>query len=385
MSNSHDQLERDLRAALRSVDHAPVSGDAWQQNQRRLAASPSRLRLPLLLAAAAVVLVVLLVGGLLAVVTDGSDSGTPASGDGSSDSSSSADSSSDDVFADENLLGPIMEVERLTVGGEQAVHEAALSDTSGKGPSLCDRVVTVSSESGGCTSREPDADEPTVAIDWLTGSMGNGNRRGVLAGVDKRVMKVQVWMDNGDIVLADLKPTGWESSKLFGLTVPADGPRPQRLVAYSDALGTVLQAVDLVEQFGDEWLPLRDDCGRTGAAAPVPGLDATVSGEPGSVSLAMELPGSSARTVCLPMTTAASGATAGPNDVILVVGPEVGGMELRTERHFEATYTSPVPVPGTIWSVVTVHESKGFEAADQLVLLDPKLNPLTSVEVGSLS
>ena len=73
------------------------------------------------------------------------------------------------------------------------------------------------------------------------------------------------------------------------LTVPADGPRPQRLVAYSDALGTVLQDVDLVEQFGDEWLPLRDDCGRTGATAPVPGLDATVSGEPGSVEVALEL------------------------------------------------------------------------------------------------
>ncbi len=58
-------------------------------------------------------------------------------------------------------------------------------------------------------------------------------------------MKVQIWMDNGDMTLADLKPGTWEGTKLFALTVPADGPRPQRLVAYSDASGTVLQAVDL--------------------------------------------------------------------------------------------------------------------------------------------
>ena len=241
MTSSHDQLERDLRAALRSVVLVPVSADAWQQNQRRLAAAPNR-RLPKLLAAAAVVLAVLLIGGLLAIATGGRDSGTPANDDGSSDSSSS-----DEFFADENLLGPVVEVERLKVDGESAVHEAALSDTSGKGPSLCDRVVTVSqsSGSGGCTSREPSADDTEVAFDWLSGTTGGGDIRGVLGGVDERVMKVQIWMDNGDMTLADLKPSGWEGTKLFGLTMQADGPRPQRLVAYSDASGTVLQAVDL--------------------------------------------------------------------------------------------------------------------------------------------
>ena len=54
MNSSHDQLERDLRAALRSIDHVPVSGDAWQQNQRRLRESGSR-RGHRVLAAAAVV------------------------------------------------------------------------------------------------------------------------------------------------------------------------------------------------------------------------------------------------------------------------------------------------------------------------------------------
>jgi hypothetical protein len=364
-------VERDLRAAGRVFDDVPVSGDAWQQNQQRLVANRGR-RGRTLLAVAAVVVLVIAVGGWLLGGGPGGQDGMPASG-------------GDDPFGDSVVLGPPVDVETLTISGVETTHQAVLSDQTGKGPSLCDRYVTANNEVGSCTSREPDADKASVAFDWLTGTSGNGDIRGVLAGVDSRAMKVQIWMDNGDMTLADLKPGGWEGTKLFALTVPADGPRPQRLVAYADAIGTVLQAVDLVERFGEKWLPFRGDCSGTGAAVPVPGLDATASGEPGSVDVSMELPGGSARTVCLPMTTVASGATAGPNDVILVVGPEVGGMEVHTKRHFETTFTAPVRVPGTIWSVVTAHDTKDFEAADRLVLFDAQFNPLSSVEAGSLS
>ena len=221
MTSSHDQLERDLRAALRSVDHVPVSGDAWQQNQRRLAAAPNR-RLPWLVSAAAVVLAVLLIGGLLALVTGGRDSGTPANDDdGSSDSSSS-----DEFFADENLLGPIVEVERLTIDGKRRRARGGAVGHVGQGPEPVrpgddrgrvqrwrrlhepGRAPTTSrSRSTGC--RAPRAAATSVAC---------------LAGVDERVMKVQIWMDNGDMTLADLKPGTWEGTKLFALTVPADGP-----------------------------------------------------------------------------------------------------------------------------------------------------------------
>jgi hypothetical protein len=353
MSNSHDQLERDLRAALRSVDHGPVSADAWQQNQRRLVASPDR-RLPRLLAAAAVVLVLLLVGGLLAVATNGRDSGTPANGDGTSDSSSS-----EEVFADANLLGPIVEVERLTVGKEPAVHEAALSDTSGKGPSLCDRVVAVSSESGGCTSREPNADKAAVAFDWLTGTMGSGNIRGVLAGVDKRVMKVQIWMDNGDMTLADLKPAGWEGTQLFALTVPADGPRPQRLVAYSDASGTVLQAVDLTAAFGDEWLLPRQFCeGTEKARWPIPGsggpedvavsfgpTDALVSGSAGTTPACVE-----------PLSAKAiAGWTRFGDLVVAVLAPETGLVGIRVGPRTVAEL-KPSGTEDSLWRVAVFRD-----------------------------
>ena len=63
--------------------------------------------------------------------------------------------SSDDIFADENLLGPIVELETLQVGSDTAVHEGALTDTSGKGPSLCDRVVTTQMESAAAPAANP--------------------------------------------------------------------------------------------------------------------------------------------------------------------------------------------------------------------------------------
>jgi hypothetical protein len=277
-------VETRLHDALTDLtENVQVRGDAWQEHQRRRAVARSRIGSRLLLVAAAVIVVIALVGGLLGALNGKPDRSTPAhgSGNGSGDSSSS-----DEVFANGNLLGPIVAVESVQMGGVQAVHEAALSDTSGKGPSLCDRITTAASASGSCTSRVPGADKAGVAFDWLSGTTGSGDIRGVLAGVDKRVMKVQIWMDNGDMTLADLKPGGWEGTKLFALTVPADGPRPQRMVAYSDASGTVLQAVDLPSMFGRSWSGPDSVCAHPGSTGggrwPIPG-----SGAPNDVSLGL--------------------------------------------------------------------------------------------------
>ena len=371
MSNDHDQLERDLRAALRSIEHLPVSGDAWQQNQRRLAASRSRRGSRLLLAAAAVV-VVLLVTGLVALATRDGDGATPANGDrgGSSDSSSS-----DEMFAEENLLGPIVAVETLQVGGEPTVHEAALTDASGKGPSLCDRVVAASSESGGCTSREPAADKPSVAFDWLTGHLGGGTT-GVLAGVDDRVAKVQIWMDNGDMTLADLKPSGWEGTKLFALTVPDDGPRPQRLVAFSDASGSVLQAVDLAAAFGDSPPPQGDKAcaGAVAATWHQPGSGATgdlsVVLRSGSVQVTLA-ESDTVGSTCLGLSPGplAGWTTFNGRTVVAVVAPEV--QSYRVERAPTGLQADLYSVSGTTWQllVATVPVQSTFRDA-QLVVFD---------------
>jgi hypothetical protein len=238
-----DQLEHDLRVAGRSFDDVEVSPDAWQENRRRLRTADSARGRRVLLTAAAGVAGVVAIGAaaLMAQTSDGS--GLPAGG-------------RDATFATENILGPIVQAEQLTLDGRPTVHEIVLTDTTGDGPDLCDRFVAEGSGSGSCTRRDLDADAPGVAFDWLSGTEGDGGLRGVLAGVDARVTRVQVWMDNGDMVLAQLHPTGWDDTSMFALTLAGDAPTPQRLVAYGRD-GNVLQTVDLANRFGRTWLAPR--------------------------------------------------------------------------------------------------------------------------------
>lgn len=258
--SDHDQLEQRLRATKDSFDAITIAPDAWQENQRRVAAARAS-RTGWLLAAAAAVVVVLLVAGISLLGGRGPDSGPPASG------------GADDFWDPGNLLGPSVVAETLSVDGEQVPHEIVLSDTTGQGPSLCDRIEASRSASGSCTSREPGAEKEGVAFDWLSGTEGDGDARGVLAGVDERVTAVDVWMTDGGHVAPQLHPTGWEGTQMFALTVPADGPVPQRVVA-SGGDGNVLQTVDLPSRLGDTWLPrTRSACGGdSGGSSPSPGV-----------------------------------------------------------------------------------------------------------------
>jgi hypothetical protein len=228
-------VERDLRAAARAFDDVPVSSDAWQRNQLRLAANRGRRGRTLLAVAAALVLVVA-VGALVLGGGNGGKRTLPGGSGGG------------DPFGDSVVLGPPVDVETVTIDGVETTHQAVLSDQTGKGPNLCDRYLSGTGANGGCSSREANADNPDVAFDWLTATTGGGDIRGVLAGVDSRVSQVRIWMSNGDQTLARLKPAGWEGTQIFGLTVPADGPRPQRLVAYGRP--GVLQTVDLASLGG---------------------------------------------------------------------------------------------------------------------------------------
>ncbi len=382
MTDSQDQLERDLRAALRAVDHGPVSADAWQQNQRRLAESSSRRGSRLLVAAAAVV-VVLLIGGLVAVDNRGGDGGAPA--DGGDDRGSSDSMSSDDMFAEENLLGPIVMLETRQVGGETAVHEAALTDTSGDGPMLCDRVVESGSMvSGGCASREPAADDPTVAFDWLTGGLGDGTT-GMVGGVDDRVLKVQIWLDDGDMTLASLKPSGWEGTKLFALTVPAHGPRPQRLVAYSDASGTVLQALDMAAFFGNSFRRSEPDCGNRADAPTLTHLlgpddsteSATVRFGYATASVHVVTAGLGLdSTACLPLKPGAIAAASVAGSIaVVVVAPEVSKVRVRSlDRDADVELLVP---DRTLWRVAVAQDLSGHDLnRTELIAYDGKGNEL---------
>ena len=225
----NEQIEVRLRSALRSeAEGVRLPSDPWQQNQRRIASAASG-RSRRVLTVAAVVLALATFTGGVALLGGGGTGDAPASGTG-------------DSFSSQFLLGPPVEAETLTFDGVLTTHTIALSDMTGKGPNLCDRYETItadrgsgdsssgSSGGGGCTPRDPDADDAGVAFDWLMGTEGGGDIRGVTAGVDSRVSKVEIWMDNGDLVLATLHPTGWDDTRMFALTTQSpDAPTAQRL------------------------------------------------------------------------------------------------------------------------------------------------------------
>ncbi len=247
-------LERRLRAAADTRPARPMPADAWREHQDRLAADGRRrsgVHRRLLAAAAGLALVAGLVTAT-ALLDDGPgpDTAGPAQGPGG------------DPWDPGNILGEPVLAETLILGGQPTRHELVLTDTTGDGPDLCDRYTSGdgSSGAGGCTARNPNADNWGVAFDWLMGTEGGGDIRGVTAGVDARVTSVDIWTSDGTRVPADLHPTGWDGTRMFALTVPADGPVPQRLVAYGRD-GNVLQASALSGPLGDDWVaPTRSFC-----------------------------------------------------------------------------------------------------------------------------
>jgi hypothetical protein len=362
----HADLERRLRAAADAVPSRPVPADAWVGLQSRLATRDGRHGRRILAAAAVVALLLALVGAA-ALLDDGSRSAGPAGG-----------STNDDFWAPENYLGEPFTAENLTLGGRETRHELVLSDTTGKGPSLCDRYVDVANDAsaGGCTSRDQDADSGAVAFDWLTGNQGGGVH-GVEGAVDDRVMKVQVWMDNGDQVLATLHPTGWEGTRGFALTVPDSGPTPQRLVAYSDATGTVLQSVDLGDAFGSDWLPPggRSCSGAATGTWPQPGSggtgDVSVSLWSGSAQVS-DIGQQGVGSSCLRLESGALAGTVGFDDhVIVVTGPEVVTVEWRSSGTTVAGSSRKVaPSATSPFQVADVPVSPQLPPDARLVALD---------------
>jgi len=364
------QIEDRLRSALRAeAEGLGLSPDPWQENQLRVAAAASG-RSRRVLTVAAVALAVATLAGGVALLGGGGAGDAPASGTG-------------DPFTTEYLLGAPVEAETLTIDGQQTVHTIALSDMTGNGPNLCDEYESVSaatgdeasgSSSGGCTTRDPAADDRDIAFDWLTGTEGSGDIRGVTAGVDSRVAKVQIWMANGDMVLATLHPTGWDDTRMFALTTqPPDAPTAQRLVAYGRD-GNVLQAVDLGARFGDDWLPARRFCQGEGQGQwPFPGsggpedvaisfghTDALVSGSAGITPACLERLGS----------TAIAGRTTFGEVVIAVLAPEVELVRV-VDRDQLIQERVAAPALGSPWKVFVVRGlTADLQARAELVALD---------------
>jgi hypothetical protein len=370
MSHSPERIaliERDLRAAGRVFDDVPVTGDAWQQNQQRLTARRGRHGRTLLAVAAALVLVVA-VGALVLGGGNGGNRTLPGAGG--------------DPFGDSVVLGPPVDVETRTIDGVATTHQAVLSDQTGNGPRLCDRYVPATGTVSNCNNRDPNADDPDVAFDWLGATVGGGDIRGVLAGVDSRVSQVRIWMSNGDQTLARLKPAGWEGTQIFGLTVPAAGPRPQRLVAYGRP--GVLQTVDLVSLLGAGWLPQDDVCDRGPTTTHLPEVQGLVAA--GSIDARIRLQSMpEARDVCLPLRLPAQGVRAGLRSVVLVIGPEVDSIDLvRGDTTITSSYRPPAPMPDTMWRVAVVTADRDLADSDVVLARDDDGNVLRSVRLSEL-
>lgn len=347
--SDRDQLERDLRAAAHDFDDVVASPAAWQENQQRLAAHRSR-RTRLGGAAAAGVVAVALVGVAL---LRGGDPGTgvPAAG-------------GDDPFATPYLLAGPVTVETVTIGGTAVAHEVALSDRTGEGPQLCDRFVGVDGTPS-CTPRAVSADDPEVALDWLTGYGPESPRRGIVAAVDERVSSLDLWMSDGRRVRGDLRPGGWDRSRVVGLTVAPGTPVPQRLVAYGRD-GNVLQSVDLIARFGDRWLDQRSAC----ASDPVAELSSDGEQPPhadvafGTTDALVTARPTADHDVqtCLGRLrgSAIAGQVSFGSVAVAVLAPETELVEVRVGSRTVAEL-KPLTASGTPWRVVVL---RGLSVAD---------------------
>ena len=222
----HSTLERRLHDASDPALWDDVSPDAWQQNERRLAADRSHRagqRLRVVAAAAAVVVVV---GGGVLVMSQLDGASPPNSSGGTKDGGSKdAGSKDQDPFKPDNLVGKLVVLERFRANGAPVEHSAFLTRAGGKGLSLCDlykgpNTVSSSAGSGSCTASSPDPAEPkTNAFRFVTGTEGSDDLKGVTGAVEPRVASLKAWV--GDSAVSrpvPLHALGVKGLQAFGIT-----------------------------------------------------------------------------------------------------------------------------------------------------------------------
>jgi hypothetical protein len=380
------RLERDLRAASSAYDDVVVSSDAWQENQLRLGAGRQRRSPvpPVAVAVAAAVVVLLLVGGALLVRgPQHTASGPPA---GPAPQTTSPDGSI-------HLAGGV-EALRLKIGTGYAAVDVAAYGGSSSAPA---RVCSMSTGEGKrgdffadapiCSGREPRADDPAVAIDYLTAGPPHPNPNtwvSVAGAVDSRVTSVQVWNANGNTGSLPVTRLGSSNLSAFGYVMTGPDHRPQRLVAFG-ADGRVLQSIDLAQRLGSGWLTLGSGCGELSTATELPSIGTSVAAEPGFAKIDVHWNAATARTVCLPLTETGQGVKVDDGDAVLVVAPEVANV-LPRGAGSHTIATQPAGIPDTIWQTVTVHRlGGGFDPAATFDLTDVDGQVLDTISLITLN
>ena len=367
MSLDVERLEWDLRAAASAYDDVVVSSDAWQQNQRRLVTGHRR-RSPWLAAAAAVVVLLLVGGALLLRGPQHTASGPPA---GPAPRTTSPDGSI-------HLAGGV-EAYRLKLPiGYAAVDVAASGDSSAPPARVCS-MFTGEGKPGDfaaakpvCASPEADALDSGVSIDYLTTSPLQPTAHSwttVAGAVDSRATSVQVWLADGNTGSLPVTRLGDSKLAAFGYVNLGPQQRVQRVVAYG-AGGRVLQAIDLAQRLGNDWLPLGTRCNELSRPVELGVIPVSVAAEPGFAQVDVHTNADSARTVCLPLTETGQGVKIDDRDAVLVVAPEVANV-LPQGAGSHTIATQPASIPDTIWHTVLVHRMTGpFDPAATFDLTD---------------
>jgi hypothetical protein len=234
MTELETRLREELAAAARDVRPSP---DAWQQNQRLLAADRSgrRSRVTWLLSAAAAVVVI--VAGFVTLSGTGDNRPTPPTGS--------------DPF-DNGALGKPVEVARLGSGPDQLRVEMSIASGKGSRPDMCTRFITGPDSSSSCGGQSPDPENARVAFDYLSGS--KGATTSVEGVVDTRVSSVRAWLMDGTEVRPRLVALGVDKLRGFAVPTAQDSPYAMRLAAYASD-GTALEYVNLAARSGADWFP----------------------------------------------------------------------------------------------------------------------------------
>ncbi len=366
----HSTLERRLHDASDPALWDDVSPDAWQQNERRLAADRSHRagqRLRVVAAAAAVVVVV---GGGVLVMSQLNGSSPPNSSGGTKDGASKdAGSKDQDPFKPDNLVGKVVVLERFRANGAPVEHSAFLTRAGGKGLSLCDLykgpdTVSSSAGSGSCTASSPDPAEPkTNAFRFVTGTEGSDDLKGVTGAVEPRVASLRAWV--GDSAVSrpvPLHALGVKGLQAFGITTPGARAPVVRIVAYGDD-GAVLQILDIPGYIGEEWLPDDDTCSKT-TPAPTTG-DATALGPVENIEFATSsvwLHGTDGPAdICVPAPKREPLSSQREGQfVVVVTGPEVTELRYKVAGQPRQT-AAPMRFPGTAWGVVVIRTDSPSE------------------------
>ena len=360
----HSTLERRLRDAADPSVWNDVAPDAWQENERRVAADHARRggrRLRVIAAAAAVVVVV---GG--GILVSSRFNGSPLA-----PSAGGADGRPGPSIRT-GRCHPV-ELERLTTKGSTFVHTAFLTRAGGKGVSLCDTYASSANDanrSSSCTATSLDpAHQKANAFAYLTAGNG-GDLKGVTGAVVPRVVTLRAWVgDSAEPRVLPLHALGFNGLQAFGVTTLGAHAPVVRIGAY-DAKGALLQVVDAPSIFGAGWLPNDPTCAHPKIVGPpLPprqstGSVDTVEAATSSMRLS-GIAGSDSLCVSAPSGEAVTAARQG-QWVVVVTAPELETLGVQVGK--QTTRRTPTRYPGTPWGIVMIRNDNPKES----VVLDPR-------------